>query len=74
MDKCLYPTHRVCCINTRPSKCGKNYFLTVLNLNFNNDFEKVHIYTTSLHQDLYQKLIKCFSNYIPKKIIPNIID
>ena len=27
----------------------------------------------SLHQDLYQKLIKCFSNYIPIHIIPNIL-
>ena len=28
----------------------------------------------SLHQDLYQKLNKCFSNYIPIHIIPNILN
>ena len=28
----------------------------------------------SLHQDIYQKLIKCFSNYIPIHIIPNILN
>ena len=27
-----------------------------------------------LHQDLYQKLIKCFGNYIPIHIIPNILN
>ena len=32
----------------------------------------IYIYSRSLHQDLYQKLIKCFSNYIPINIIPNI--
>ena len=31
----------------------------------------MYIYQPSLHQDLYQKLIKCFSNYIPVHIIPN---
>ena len=32
---------------------------------------KKYIYSPSLHQDLYQKLFKYFSNYIPKYIIPN---
>ena len=31
----------------------------------------MYIYSPSLHQDLYQKLIKCFSNQIPIHIIPN---
>ena len=33
----------------------------------------MYIYSPSLHQDLYQKLIKCFSIYIPIHRIPNII-
>ena len=32
---------------------------------------KIYIFSPSLHQDLYQKLMKSFSNYIPKKVIPN---
>ena len=28
---------------------------------------------TSLYQDLYQNLMKCFSDYIPRSIIPNIL-
>ena len=31
-----------------------------------------YIYSPSLHQVLYQKLIKCFSTYIPNHIIQNI--
>ena len=34
----------------------------------------IYIYSPSLHQDLYQKLFKCFSNYIPIHIIPNILN
>ena len=39
-----------------------------------NEYDKIYIYSRSLHQDLYQKIIKCFSNYIPIHIIPNILN
>ena len=71
MEKYLYPTHPVRCIITGPSECGKSVFLTSLILNVINEFDKIYIYSPSLHQDFYQKLIKCFSNYIPIKIFPN---
>ena len=34
----------------------------------------MYIYSPSLHKELHQKLIKCFSNYIPINIIPNILN
>ena len=71
MDKYLYPTHPVRSIITAPSNVGKSIFLTILILNIIYEYEKTYIYSPSLHQDLYQKLIKCFSNYIPIHIIPN---
>ena len=74
MEKFLYPNHPVRCIITGPSECGKSIFLTNLILNIINEYDKMYIYSTSLHQDLYQKLIKCFSNYIPIHIIPNILN
>ena len=74
MDKILYPTHSVRCIITGPSECGKSVFLTNIILNIINEYDKIYIYSPSLHQDLYQKLIKCFSNYIPIHIIPNILN
>ena len=73
MDKILYPNHPVRCIITGPSEYGKSVFLTNLILNIINEFDKIYIYSPSLHQDLYEKLIKCFSNYIPIHIIPNIL-
>ena len=74
MDKILYPTHPVRCIITGPSECGKSVFLTNLILNIINEYDKIYIYSPSLHQKLYQKLIKRFSNYIPIHIIPNILN
>ena len=73
MEKFLYPTHPVRCIITGPSECGKSVFLTNLILNITNDYDKIYIYSPSLHQDLYQKLIKCFGKCIPIHIIPNIL-
>ena len=74
MEKILYPKHPLRCIITGPSECGKSVFLTNLILNIINEYNKIYIYSPSLHQELYQKLIKCFSNYIPINIIPNILN
>ena len=74
MEKILYPNHPVRCIITGPSSSGKSVFLTNLILNIINEYDKIYIYSPSLHQDLYQKLIKGFSNYIPIHIIPNILN
>ena len=56
MEKILYPSHPVRCIITVPSKVGKSVFLTKLILNIINKYDKIYIYSPSLHQDLYQKI------------------
>ena len=74
MEKFLYPNHPVRCITPGPSECGKSVFLTNFILNIINEYDKIYIYSPSLHQDLYQKLFKCFINYIPIHINPNILN
>ena len=74
MEKIFNPKHPVRCIKTGPSECGKSVFLTNLILNIINESDKIYIYSPSLHQDLYQKFFKYFSNYIPIHIIPNILN
>ena len=54
-DKFLYPNHPVRCKITGPSECGKNVFLTNYILNIFNEYNKIYIYSPSVHQDLYQK-------------------
>ena len=63
-EKFLYPSHPCRVIITGPSNVGKTYFLTNIILNIINEYDKIYIYSTSLHQDLYQKLINCFNNYL----------
>ena len=74
MDKKLYPAHPVRCIISGPSNVGKSVFLTNIILNIINEYDKIYIYSPSIHQDLYQRLINCFSNHLPINIIPNIIN
>ena len=71
MKEFLYPQHPVRFIITGPSECEKSYFLTNLTLNNFNEYEKYYVSSLSLHQDLYQKLIKCFTIYRPIHNIPN---
>ena len=74
MEKLLYPTHPVHSIITGPSNVGKPVLLTNFISNNINDCDKIYIYSPSLHQGLYQNLIKCFNNYIPIHIIPTILN
>ena len=69
----MYPNHPVRCVITGPSERGKSVFLTNLIVKIINDYDKIYIYSPSLDQDLYQKLIKCFSSFIPINIITNIL-
>ena len=73
-DKFLHPLHPVRCFITGPSESAKPYLLTNFNSYKIKEFEKIYIFSPSLHRHLYQKLIKCFSNYIPTKIIPIILN
>ena len=73
MEKFFYPIPPFFCNITGPSECGKSGLLTDLILHFINKYDKIYIYSPSLHQDLNQKSIKCFSNYIPINIILNIL-
>ena len=74
MENDLYPNHPLDCVICGPSNLGKSVFLTTLILNNFDEYIKLYIFSPSLHQDLYQKLNKCFSNYIPIHIIPNILN
>ena len=74
MEKFLYRNHPLRCIICGPSNSDKSVFRTNLILNIINEYDKLYIYSTSLHQQLYQKLIKCFNNYIPNRKNPNILN
>ena len=73
IEKFLYPTHPVHSIITGARDIGKTVFLS--NSIFNNidEYKKVYIYSSFLHQDFYQKLFKVFNNCMPIHIFTNIL-
>ena len=74
MEKILHQQPPIRCIIVDPSECSKSGFPTNITLNIINEYDKIYIYPPSFHQDIYQKLIKWFSNYIPIHIIANILN
>ena len=42
-------------------------------MNIINEFEKIYIFRLSIHQDFYEKQIKCSYNYKPINIIKSIL-
>ena len=64
LEKFLHPNYPVRCIITGPKECGKYVFLTNLILNILNEYDRIYIYSPGLHQDLYQKTIKCLGNFV----------
>ena len=74
MEKILNPKHPLHCIIPGPSCRGKSVFLTNLILNIVNEYNEIYNYSPSLRQDLYQKIINCFSNFVPTNIIPNTLN
>ena len=69
IQKILSPNLTIRCTITGPSECGKSVFLTNLILNIDNEYDKLYIYSPSVHQALFQKLNKGFSNYVPIHIL-----
>ena len=74
MENSLCSNQPVRCIICGPSSLGKSVFPTNLNLNIVNENDKIYIYSPSLPQDLFQKIIKCFSNFMRTHMIPNILN
>ena len=73
MDKKLYPKSPVRVVISGPSDCGKTCLLTKLIIEIINNFTEIYIYSPSIHQDMYQKLIECFEQKIPPKSISKIL-
>ena len=73
MYKELYPKTPVRVVIAGPSGCGKTCFLTKLITEIINDFNEIYIYSPSIHQETYQKLIDCFEQKIPPKSISKIL-
>ena len=73
MEKILYPEIPVRCIISGKSNSGKSTLLFKILFNIINNFDKIYIYSPTIHQTNYQKLIKCFQSFLPLNVIDNIL-
>ena len=73
MEKILYPEIPIRCIISGKSNSGKSTLLFKILFNIINDFDKIYIYSPTIHQTNYQKIIKCFQNFLPLNVIDNIL-
>ena len=69
----LYPKSPVRGVISGQSGCGKTCLLKKLITEIINDFTEIYIYSPSIHQETYQKLIECFEQKIPPISISKIL-
>ena len=69
----LYPKLPVRVVISGPSGCGKTCLLTKLITEIINDYNEIYIYSPSIYQETYSKLIECFEQKIPPKSIPKVL-
>ena len=69
----LYPKSPVRVVISGPSGCGKTCLLIKLITEIINDFTEIYIYSPSIHQETYEKLIECFEQKIPPISISKIL-
>ena len=70
----LYPKSPVRVVISGPSGCGKTCLLTKLITEIINDYTEIYIYSPSIYQETYSKLIECFEKKIPPKSIPKVLN
>ena len=74
MEKLLNLEIPIRCIISGESNSGKSTLLFKLLFKIINDFDKINIYSPTIHQLNYQKIIKCFQSFLPLNIIDNILE
>ena len=73
MEKFLYPEIPVRVIISGKSASGKSTLLFKILFNIINEFDKIYIFSPTIHQPTYQKIIKCFNSFLPLNVIQNIL-
>ena len=73
IEKYLYPEKLLRCIISGKSTSGKSTLLFKILFNIINDFDKILMFSPTIHQPTYKTIIKCFSNFLPLNVIQNIL-
>ena len=73
MEKHLYPEKLVGTIISAKSASGKSTLLFKILFNIINEFDKIFIFSPTVHQPSYQKIINCFQISLSLNVINNIL-
>ena len=73
IEKYLYREKPVRCIISGKSASGKSTLLFKILFNIINEFDKILIFSPTIHQPTYKTIIKCFENFLPLNVIQNIL-
>ena len=61
------------CIISGKSASGKSTLLFKILFNIINEFDKILIFSPTIHQPTYKTIIKCFNSFLPLNVIRNIL-
>ena len=73
IEKYLHPEKPIRCIISGKSASGKSTLLFKILFNIINEFDKILIFSPTIHQPTYNTIIKCFNNFLPLNVIQNIL-
>ena len=73
MENDLYLESPVRCIISGKSAIGKSTLLVTLLFIIIDDFDKIFIYSPTIHQPVYRTKIKSFNIFFPLNVIQNIL-
>ena len=63
MEKLIYPEILIRCIISGKSNSGKSTLHFEILFNNIDEFDKIYIFSPTIHQPNYQKVIKCFQSF-----------
>ena len=73
MEKHLYAEKHLKTILSGKTDSGISTLLFKILFNIINDFDKIYIFSPTIHQPSYQKIIKCFNSFLLLNVIQNIL-
>ena len=69
----MYPSKPLRCIISGKTASRKRTLLFKIPLNIIIEFDKIYIFSPTIHQPTYQKILKCFQSFMPLNAIYYII-
>ena len=71
--KNIYTPKNLCVVSSQVNQQVENQLSSLKYYSTINDFDKLLIFSPTIHQPTYKTIIKCFNNFLPLNVIQNIL-